>query len=227
MIRYVLLILLFSTHILAQEKIELTRTEAETIFLQNNLTLLAEKLNIEAQRAEVIQARLWPNPEFSLSEVNLWKTTGVEPSPPLIGNFGRDQQIAFEINQLIQTAGKRKKLIALEEVDVAKAEQYFEELLRNLKYELRLQLTELQYTNLLIEVHEKLIEHISSLTKAYGNQLNQGAISKAEFMRLKAEELMLNREILKFKQEYNQIQKELKHLLGLNADLEIELSNDG
>src|SRR5690554_8105941 len=60
----------FGIHICAQETLTISREEAEAMFLQNNLLLVAEKLNIESQRAEVIQARLWPNPEFSVSEVN-------------------------------------------------------------------------------------------------------------------------------------------------------------
>uniref|UniRef100_UPI0024098BEE TolC family protein n=1 Tax=Avrilella dinanensis TaxID=2008672 RepID=UPI0024098BEE len=123
----------FGLQLQAQETLKISREDAETMFLQNNLLLISEKLNIESQKAEVIQARLWPNPEFSISEINLWKNSTVEPSPPFFANFGRNQQIAFELEQLVQTAGKRKKLIALEEVDVSKAEQYFEDLLRGLK----------------------------------------------------------------------------------------------
>jgi|SRR5690554_3802436 len=147
----------------AQEILKLTRDEAEALFLQNNLLLIAEKLNIESQQAEVIQARLWPNPEFSVSEVNLWRTSQVESSPPFFDDFGRDQQIAFEINQLIQTAGKRKKLIALEKVDVAISEQYFEDVLRGLKLELRSQINELQYVQQSAKLHEHLIENINVL----------------------------------------------------------------
>lgn len=211
----------------AQETLKISREEAETMFLQNNLLLISEKLNIESQQAEVIQARLWPNPEFAISEINLWKTTGVEPSPPFFGNFGRDQQIAFELNQLVQTAGKRKKLIALEQVDVSKAEQYFEDLLRGLKLELRNQLTDLQYNQQAIKVHKNLIENISKLTKAYKNQLDSGNISKSEYIRLKAQELEIQKEILNLTRESNQIQKELKLLLRTNTTVSIEITEDG
>ena len=211
----------------AQETLKISREEAEMMFLQNNLLLISEKLNIESQQAEVIQARLWPNPEFSISEINLWKTTGVEPSPPFFGNFGRDQQIAFELNQLVQTAGKRKKLIALEQVDVSKAEQYFEDLLRGLKLELRNQLTDLQYNQQAIKVHKNLIENISKLTKAYKNQLDSGNISKSEYIRLKAQELEIQKEILNLTRESNQIQKELKLLLRTNTTVSIEITEDG
>src|SRR5690554_383757 len=178
-------------------------------------------------RSEVIQARLWPNPEFSISEINLWRTTGVEPSPPFWGNFGRNQQIAFELNQLVQTAGKRKKLIALEQVDVSKAEQYFEDLLRGLKLELRNQLTDLQYNQQAIKVHQNLIENISKLTNAYKNQLDKGNISKAEYTRLKAKELQINKEILELTRQSNEIQKELKLLLRINPNVSIEITDDG
>lgn len=220
-------LLIFSFGLKAQETLKLSRQEAETMFLQNNLLLISEKLNIESQQAEVIQAKMWHNPEFSISEVNLWKNSTVEPSPPFFGNFGRNQQISFELEQLVQTAGKRKKLIALEEVDVSKSEQYFEDLLRGLKLELRNQLTELQYVQQSVKVHQNLIENISILTNAYQNQLNKGNISKAEYIRLKAQELEINKEILELTRESNEIQKELKLLLRTSPTVSIEITDDG
>ncbi|NLN32995.1 MAG: TolC family protein [Flavobacteriaceae bacterium] len=217
----------FGLQLQAQEILKISREEAETMFLQNNLLLISEKLHIESQKAEVIQAKVWPNPEFSISEINLWRTTGVEPSPPFWGNFGRNQQIAFELNQLVQTAGKRKKLIALEQVDVSKAEQYFEDLLRGLKLELRNQLTDLQYNQQAIKVHQNLIENISKLTNAYKNQLDKGNISKAEYIRLKAQEMEIQKEILNLTRESNEIQKELKLLLRVNPNISIEITDDG
>src|SRR5690606_11714151 len=217
----------FGLQLQAQETLKISREDAETMFLQNNLLLISEKLNIESQKAEVIQARLWPNPEFSISEINLWKNSTVEPSPPFLGNFGRNQQIAFELQQLEQTAGKRKKLIAMEQVDVSKAEQYFEDLLRGLKLELRNQLTDLQYIQQSIKVHQNLIDNISTLTNAYQNQLNKGNISKAEYVRLKAQELEINKEILELTRESNEIQKELKLLLRTSPTAVIEIADDG
>ena len=219
--------LTFGFQLQAQETLKISRKEAETMFLQNNLLLISEKLNIESQKAEVIQAKLWPNPEFSISEINLWRAREVEPSPPLIGNFGRNQQIAFELNQLVQTAGKRKKLIALEQVDVSKAEQYFEDLLRGLKLELRNQLTDLQYIQQNIKVHQNLIQNISTLTNAYKNQLDKGNISKAEYIRLKAQELEIQKEILDLTRESNEIQKELKLLLRTDTTVSIEITDEG
>lgn len=217
----------FGIQIHAQETLKISRKEAETMFLQNNLLLISEKLHIESQQAEVIQAKLWPNPEFSISEINLWKNSTVEPSPPFFGNFGRNQQIAFELEQLVQTAGKRKKLIALEQIDVAKAEQYFEDLLRGLKLELRNMLTELQYIQHSIKVHQNLVDNIATLTHAYKNQLDKGSISKAEYIRLRAQELEINKDILNLTHKSNEVQKELKILLRTDPAVFIEITDDG
>lgn len=211
----------------AQQTLQISRKQAESLFLQNNFQLIAEKLQIESQKADVIQAKLWPNPEFAISEVNLWKNSTVEPSPAFFGNFGRNQQIAFELNQLIQTAGKRKKLVALEQVDLHKAEQYFEDLLRVLKLELRNQLTELQYVQQSINVHQKLNENMAALTKAYQNQQDKGNISKAGFIRLKAQELEINKEILELTHRSNAIQKELKALLRIPPEVFLEITDEG
>lgn len=215
----------------AQEKIKISRTDAEAIFLQNNLQLISEKLNVENQKAAVIQAKLWPNPTFSVSEINFWatdrQTGGQEVSPPFLGNFGKNRQVAFEIQQLVQTAGKRKKLISLAQVDVAKAEQYFEDLLNALKLELRSQLTNLQYIQQAKKVQQSLFQQIETLTNAYKKQLNIGNISKAEYTRLKAQQLTINKEILALDSEFNEIQKELKLLLRIADTATIEITNDG
>lgn len=228
--RQVLLLvgLLNSTLLLqAQDTLRLSRGEAEALFLQNNLLLISEQLHIESQQAEVIQAKAWPNPEFSIDEVNLWTNTGVDPSPPFWGNFGRNQQVSFQLNQLVQTAGKRKKLIALEEVDVEKAGQYLEDLLRALKLELRNQLTELQYLQQSITVHQRLRGQVSTLTAAYKNQLDNGNIPKAEYIRLKAEELELDKAVLTRTQEADAIQKELKMLLRTAPTVTLVITDDG
>lgn len=124
------------------DTLRLSLVAAETIFLKENLLLIAEKLQIEQAEALLMQAKLWPNPSLNIEEVNLWASQRQlsyfgEELPPLIGNRGRNQQISIELEQLILTAGKRRKLMAIEEVSVDLSRQYFEDLLRNLRTEFR------------------------------------------------------------------------------------------
>ena len=49
-----------------QDTLRVNLFQAEKSFLDSNLQLLAQRYNIDANKALVIQARLWPNPNFSV-----------------------------------------------------------------------------------------------------------------------------------------------------------------
>ena len=51
----------------AMDTLRLPLQSAEKMFLDSNLQLLAQRYNIDANQALVIQARLWPNPNFQVS----------------------------------------------------------------------------------------------------------------------------------------------------------------
>lgn len=55
--------------------LELDRVQYEELFLKQNLLLLAEKHKIDQAEALLLQAKLWPNPNLTLDEVNLWANT--------------------------------------------------------------------------------------------------------------------------------------------------------
>lgn len=224
-------ILFFSTYSAkAQDTLKLSREQCEAVFLTENLALIAEKLEVPKAEALVLQAKLWPNPTFTFDEVNFWATTrqtgGQEVSPPIFGDFGRNQQFAVGIEQLILTAGKRKKFIALEQVGVEKAQQYFEDLLRNLKIEFRNHLTNLQYLQFSRNVYQSQINSVKQLTQAYQKQVEEGNIPKGEYIRLKALELEFSKNINELNKEINDAQKELKLLMRLPANTQLILADD-
>lgn len=209
------------------DTIVLSRTQAEALFLDKNLSLISEKLNIDIADAQVIQAKLWPNPTLNVGEINLWKNATVEDLPPMLGNFGRTTQVNVELEQLIQTAGKRKKMIAMEKVGVDIAKEYFKTFLRNLKIEFRGNLTELQFVQAQEAVYQKQLSSMQTLLKAYSNQVTQGNIGKGEYIRLKASELQFLKEISELKKENNSLQKELKVLMNMPATSYIKITNEG
>ncbi|RME18937.1 MAG: hypothetical protein D6799_02310, partial [Bacteroidetes bacterium] len=69
-----ILFLFFSFQAMAQDTLKLSREQCEAIFLKENLLLLAEKLEISKAEAIKLQASLWPNPNITLDEINLWTT---------------------------------------------------------------------------------------------------------------------------------------------------------
>ncbi|WP_434037615.1 TolC family protein [Formosa sp. 4Alg 33] len=228
--KLILSILLISCLANAQETLKLSRTESEAIFLKENLSLLAEELQISQAETKVIQAKLWPNPTFTLDQVNFWatdaQTGGQEVIPPLGNILGTNRQAGLELEQLVQTARKRKKLIAVEQVSVEKSKQYFEDLLRSLKIEFRNKLTELQYLQLSKSVYQNQFNSVQKLAKAYKNQVDQGNFPKGEYIRIKALELEISKELTDVIASTNESQKELKMLMRLDPTLNLEILDD-
>jgi len=209
-----------------KDTINISRAEAETIFLKDNLKLLSEKLNIDQAEAQVVQAKLWPNPTLEIDEVNLWSNAYSEQLPPISGNWGKTSQVGVSLEQMVQTAGKRKKMIAMEKVGVEMAHEYFKDFLRALKVEFRNNLTDLQYVQQKQEIYKKQLNSMQKLLKAYENQAKQGNISRSEFIRLKASELEFLKEISDLQKENNQLQKELKTLMSISPASYLKIKDD-
>lgn len=212
--------------LVAQDSLFLSREACEAIFLEHNLALMAQKMNIDVAEAKVIQAGLWPNPTLEIEEVNLWTATrgvnnlnyfGDELPGFGGGQFGKNQQISISIEQLILTAGKRKKLVAMEEVSVEKSKQYFEEILRHLKLGFRQMMTNLQYFHISKSNYENQRQSISQLVRAIERQVENGHIPRGEWIRLKAVELEILRHLHELNNEIHEVQKELRQLMHLPA----------
>ena len=231
--KLIFLLLLCSFSAKAQDTLTLSREQSEARFLKENLLLIAEQLKISQSEALVIQAKKWPNPTLGIDEVNLWATQkqlnvfGDELQGFNGGNFGRNQQLSLTMEQLIQTAGKRKKLVALEQVSVEQSKQYLEELLRNLKVEFRNQLTTLQYLQSSRNIYQNQRRSIRQLTQAYQKQVEQGNVPQGEYIRLKALELEILKNLNELENEVNEAQKELKLLMRLPADTYLEITEEG
>ncbi|MBA6152932.1 TolC family protein [Gelidibacter maritimus] len=213
------------------DTLKLSRQQYEEFFLKQNLLLLAETYKINQAEAMVLQAKLWPNPSLSIEEINLWTTNKQlsyldEPLPQIFGNVAQNTQFAVQLEQQIITAGKRKKLMDVERVGVKVAEQEFEELLRNLKYEFRNTLTELQYLQLYTQVFFKQQDLINNLLNAYRRQLENDHISKGEYMRLQTLQLELSREINALSKTKNETEKELKVLLSITGPASLFVLED-
>jgi cobalt-zinc-cadmium efflux system outer membrane protein len=213
----------FFTEVFGQteDTLRISQKEAEALFLSNNFDLVAQKLSIQQAEAQIIQAKLWPNPEFSLDEVNLWTTknqlSSGETIPPLFGNFGKNREFTADLSQLIETGGKRRKRIALESVSRDIASEYFAELVRELKTQLRKNFFELSYQQAYLSVLNTQLESLDKLLISFEKQYKQGNLAKQEVFRLKALRIELNQQIVESQMEVHGVQKDLAILLNLPA----------
>ncbi|MDM1297203.1 TolC family protein [Empedobacter falsenii] len=199
----------------------ITLDNLEATFLQKNYVLIANKFNVDRIDAEIIQEKLWQNPTLSISEVNLWKTYNVEEQPYLFGKYGKNQQISVELEQLIETAGKRKKRVAIKELEKNSALFEYEELLRELKKELRqtyFSLARIQSEKKELQNSVDLFEHMMT---QYQRQADLKNVPKADFYRLQTELIGLQKDQIELEnQEIEYINK--LRLLTQNSDLNVD-----
>lgn len=171
-------------------------SQLEASFIQHNYSLLASKFAISRAEAEIVQEKLWPNPTLTVGEVNLWANGTSETMPPLVGNYGRSQQVAVDLEQLIETAGKRKKRVAIKQLEQRNAVYEFEELIRELKKELRQTFYHLVSSAQERERLASLVDQFTQLHAQYSRQSAQQNISKADYYRIQTELVSLQRELV-------------------------------
>src|SRR5574343_584684 len=104
--KLLLYLTLITTSIQANSQ-NITLNECENQFLKNNLQLIAEQYNIDASKANVIQARLWENP-YATVELNAYN-----PNRKQYFDIGPNGQKAFSIEQIIHIGGQKRNEVNL------------------------------------------------------------------------------------------------------------------
>lgn len=204
--------------IYAQKKLSLT--ECNTLFLKNNLTLIAEQFNINIADALIIQAGIWENPQLS-AEINL-----IAPNDGKVLNIGKDGQKVLAIQQIIYTAGKKKKEIELAKTNKALAQLMLADVLRNLKYSLNNHCLNLYYTQLNANALYTQKLRLDTLINAYNTQVQKGNIPLKELLRLQSLQIKI---INDYTALTNNIQEEtaaINTLINNNTDIQIVLTNN-
>ncbi|MCS7163099.1 MAG: TolC family protein [Bacteroidia bacterium] len=194
-----------------QDTLYLTLKDAEKQLLQKNLLLIAQQLQIESDRALVWQARLWPNPQLSLTEMDVF-TQAEAPLPPFLA-YPRINQVVASFSQVILTARKRLKGIALAEAVVASQEAAFAELLRQLRYALHTAFYGLQRDRILLDILRQQASPLRQLADRYRTLSAQGLVPLAEYLRLENLYFQIQSELHAARQRWEEGQHTLRTLL--------------
>ena len=188
----------------AQDSLKVSIPEADKIFLQKNLLYAANQLNVDAQKALEIQAKLYPNPTFSFG-FDVYDDQNRKGF-----NAGADGEKAFDFEQLILLGGKRKNQIKLGAANTKGAQIELENLIRNLKFELHKDLYSLHFDLGTLNKYNAQLQQLDTIINAYEVQANKGNIPLKEVVRLKSVYIRLNNDktdlILGIQQEQKDVQ---------------------
>ena len=188
---------------------KLTLSECEALFRKNNLLLLAEQYNITASKASVIQARIWEQPYLS-GEINAWN-----PEQSKLFDVGKQGQKVAAIQQLIYIGGKKRNEIAFAKSNVVLAELQFEQLLRDIRYQLHQSFYTLYFDQQKINSLDLQVLNIDSLVMAYNAQADKNNVSLKDVVRLQALSLTFRSDLLDIQKSINEQQKNIQLITGV------------
>ena len=190
-----------------QDTLRLTLPAAEKMFLDSNLQLLAQRYNIDAQQALVVQARLYPNPNFSVGHT-LYSGQLRQFFPT-----GINDETTMQLNQEIIIAGKRNKAVKLAQANVELTQYQFFDLMRTLKYTLRTDFFQIYYQLQSAKVYDAEIRALSQIVAAFDQEEGKGYISEKEVVRIRAQLYSFQAEYSDLINGINETESELRLVL--------------
>lgn len=207
---FVLGLFLVSVSIVQAQVLNLS--DLENKLLENNSLLSSQELAIKEAEAYKNQAKVWSNPSLSISQVNLWKTYDVDYMPPLVGNYGRSQQVAVDLEQEIQTAAKRKKRMAIADALILDQKYEYQDLKIKLRWQLALSYYKCGFLYQQGSILDSLLSVYEKLQKAYQVNLDKQLISQTSLFRVQAEFNAVVKKSIELNNELNSAFQSLKVL---------------
>lgn len=160
------------------KQIPLSEKQALVLFYQRNLDLIAAKYNIATAKAGEIIAAAIPNPVLSVDAYELGGKTN---------NTGLGPATSVRIDQLIQTAGKRRVKIESSQLATQASEEDLYDAVRTFSNAVRKSFYILLLAQKTYEFATNNLHHYQALLRANQLRLDQGDISVSDFLRIKVE----------------------------------------
>src|SRR3954471_12333127 len=197
-------------------------------FLDSNLNLLAAHYNVDANRALIAQAKIWQNP-ILVTDQNIYADNHFfQHGKDIYGN--PTGQVFVQLQQLIQTAGKRGKQIQLATTNTHLSELQLQDLLRNLRFQLHQDYYSLAQMLATRDMLTAQAVRLDNLEKAMQLQLQTGNIAQKDYLRIQALVIGLQQDITENNKDIVAAEQDLKMLLQVNNNVFIKpadvLQND-
>ncbi len=216
------LVMLFfcAAQLIAQDTLRITLPQAEKQFLEKNLSLLAQKYNIDIAKAQVIQAKLYTNPNLSVVG-NIYNPQNHKAFD--VSN--KTGEYVIGLQQLIRVAGKRNKEINLAETNTQLNQNHFFDLLRTLRFSLRSNFYNAYYLQNSITAYQTQIAALQKLSMAYDELKVKGVVTLKDAVRIKSLLYTLKAEQASLQNQLNDLMADLQILLQNNKAYFIPLND--
>ena len=191
------------------DTLKLNIQQAEKIFMDKNLSILAAKYNIDAYSALVSQAKKWDKPKLNIDE-NIYN----QYTKKYFDNTSTGQTYV-QVQQLIKLGGKRKAAVAIAKDNYEIAKLQLDDLLRNLRLTLH---SDLFNAKNFIEADKLFADEITELeklTNAISEQVKVGNAATKDLLRVQADLFSTKNDRLQNQKQLIDVEAELRQLLLL------------
>ncbi|HZY82426.1 MAG TPA: TolC family protein [Cyclobacteriaceae bacterium] len=185
----IVLWLLSCSMVMAQSDTVLTFQEAKARMLRYNTGLLANYYDVNIAKARVIVAKQWNNPNMIFNG-DMWNSETNE-------YLRTRNQHLFQFEQIFGIAGKHINSVKLARIGVEMAQKQMEDVVRALLFELGNTYSEMAALQAKSILYKQVLVNYDRLMEATRKQLQVGAISQVEGVRLEAEYLDVKAEALR------------------------------
>lgn len=184
-----------------QQTLSLQYHEAKSRLMNENLSLLAAYYDVNIAKAEARQAKLWNNPYFIFNG-DLYSNETNE-------YFHFRNQHLLQIEQTFSYAGKHTNNVKLARIGVEMAEKQLDDVMRCLLFEMGNIYNDLAALQEKQGLYNQVISNYDRLMEATRKQLQVGAISLTEALRLESEYIAVKTDAL---QNYNDKERAMADL---------------
>src|SRR6266545_2275078 len=184
----------------------ITITDAVSIFLQQNLQLVAARYDIDTVDAEKLTARLRPNPEISVGFSDI----------PLSfrDNFIKPQTFNYDISQTFELGGKRRKRIEAANANSEVAQAEFQIVVWLLTNDLKKKFYAVLLADSLLKLAQENQKTFAEIIKHTTEVFKLGEISGLDLQRLEIEKFKFDTDVANSERDYEIALRDLRVTLG-------------
>jgi len=181
--------------------------ESAALLLQNNPALLAQRLEIDVQKGDVIDAEKYPNPSFSLTFDGMVFDANR-------GSLFNRLHPEFLLRQELVTSQKLEKEKKVEMADTEIASIEVEDLRRRLKFDLKRAYYQVVLGQREVRLAREILNHFRGVIDLNRRRFDAGEISGAELHRTEAAEYRFIADVLSAEVRLQNARTDLLALVG-------------
>jgi cobalt-zinc-cadmium efflux system outer membrane protein len=198
------------------DKRPITLNDAVSIFLQQNLQLVAARYDIDLAEAEKLTARLRPNPEITIETADI---------PPTLGGFYKPATFDYNIEQTLELGGKRQKRITAAQADADVARAGFEVILWQLTNDVKKKFYAVLLAQSLLNLAQENEKTFQLIVDHTTDVFKSGEISGLDLQRLEVEKLKFDTDLANAERDYEVAIRDLRATISGNYDaMDIEVT---